>query len=95
MRFAQSAFKHGISEARIRHVVDHCGRIFEADAPADSPFPGSRLLFLGDDQRGVALEVVAVEVEVGGNREDLLVIHAMPLRARYREQYLEALPCRI
>ncbi len=37
-------------------------------------------------QRGVALEVMAIELEDGS----LLVIHAMPLRDRYREQYDEA-----
>ncbi len=35
---------------------------------------------------GVPLEVMAVELEDGG----LLVIHAMPLRDRYRMQYEEA-----
>lgn len=43
-------------------------------------------MFLGDDENGVALEVMAVELESG----DLLVIHAMPLRDRYLEQYEEA-----
>jgi hypothetical protein len=35
---------------------------------------------------GVQLEVMAVELDDGS----LLVIHAMPLRERYREQYEEA-----
>lgn len=35
---------------------------------------------------GIALEVMGVELEDGS----LLVIHAMPLRDRYREQYEEA-----
>jgi hypothetical protein len=43
-------------------------------------------VYLGDDREGLALEVMAVELEDG----DLLVIHAMPLRDRYREQYEEA-----
>ena len=45
----------------------------------------SRLVFLGDDTEGFALEVMAVELE----DESLLVIHAMPLRDRYRKQYEE------
>lgn len=45
-----------------------------------------RLVFLGDDASGVALEVMAVEIE----DDSLLVIHAMQLRGRYREQYEEA-----
>jgi hypothetical protein len=48
--------------------------------------PDPRLVYLGDDADGVALEVVAIELEEGS----LLVIHAMPLRDRYREQYEEA-----
>jgi len=46
----------------------------------------SRLVFLGDDGEGTALEVMAVELE----EDALLVIHAMPLRDRYRKQYEEA-----
>jgi hypothetical protein len=44
------------------------------------------LLFLGDDPNGEALEVMAVEL----CGQELLVIHAMPLRERYRDQYEEA-----
>jgi hypothetical protein len=39
---------------------------------------------------GIALEVMAVELE-----EDLLVIHAMQLRDRYRDQYEEARKWRV
>jgi hypothetical protein len=45
-----------------------------------------RLLYLGDDQDGVALEVMAVELQDGG----LSVIHAMPLRKKYETGYEEA-----
>jgi hypothetical protein len=45
-----------------------------------------RSLYLGDDAEGTPLEVMAVELEDG----DLLVIHAMALRNRYRAQYEEA-----
>lgn len=45
-----------------------------------------RLLYLGDDQDGVALEVIAVELDNGA----LYVIHAMPLREKYRREYEEA-----
>jgi hypothetical protein len=58
----------------------------EQDPPADAPESASlRLVFLGDDEEGIALEVMAVELEDGA----LLVIHAMPLRDRYRKQYEE------
>ena len=45
-----------------------------------------RILCLGDDPDGVALEVMAVEL----SDDALYVIHAMPLRAKYRAQYEEA-----
>jgi hypothetical protein len=50
-----------------------------------------RLLFLGDDEEGVSLEVMAVELEDG----ELYVIHAMDLRKRYRSEYEEAKRWRI
>jgi hypothetical protein len=50
-----------------------------------------RLLFLGDDQEGAALEVMAVELQGG----ELHVIHVMDLRERYRPQYEEAKRWRI
>jgi len=39
----------------------------------------TRLVYLGDDQTGVALEVMASPAE-----EALMVIHAMPMRDEYR-----------
>jgi len=45
-----------------------------------------RIVYLGDDDRGRALEVMAVEGEHG----ELLVIHAMELRDKYRGRYEEA-----
>jgi hypothetical protein len=48
-------------------------------------------MFLGDDKDGVALEVMAVELEGG----DLYVIHAMGLRERYPPRYGEAKRWRI
>jgi len=48
------------------------------------------LVFLGDDEHGVALEVVAVVSDTGVMR----VIHAMKLCPKYRTQHEEALPWR-
>jgi hypothetical protein len=45
-----------------------------------------RLVCLGDDANGHALEVITVE----GDKDDLIVIHAMTLRDKYRTQYEEA-----
>lgn len=87
LKWARAATKHRISRERSRYVIEHCGLRFEQDPPADAPEnASSRLVFLGDDEEGVALEVMAVELEDGTQ----FVIHAMPLRARYRKQYEEA-----
>lgn len=87
LKWARAATKHRISRERSRYVIEHCGLRFEQEPPADAPAGASpRLVFLGDDAEGIALEVMAVELEDGS----LLVIHAMPLRDRYRKQYEEA-----
>jgi hypothetical protein len=87
LRWARSATKHRISRERSRYLIEHCGLRFEQDPPAGAPAGADpRLVYLGDDADGVALEVMAIELEDGS----LLVIHAMPLRGRYREQYEEA-----
>lgn len=87
LRWARAATKHRISRERSRYVIEQCGLRFEQDPPAGAPENASlRLVFLGDDEKGIALEVMAVELE----DDALLVIHAMPLRDRYRMQYEEA-----
>ncbi|HEX3174460.1 MAG TPA: hypothetical protein VHQ43_09625 [Solirubrobacterales bacterium] len=87
LRWARAATKHRISRERSRYVIEHCGLRFEQDPPAGAPENASpRLVFLGDGEDGAALEVMAVELDDGS----LLVIHAMPLRNRYRKQYEEA-----
>ena len=65
-------------------MIQHCGLVFEV--PPAAPGLDERLLFLGDDEMGAALEVVAVELQTGG----ILVIHAMELREQYRPHYDEA-----
>jgi len=86
LRWARAATKHRISRDRSRYVVEQCGLRFEEEPPANAPAGASaRLVFLGDDAKGTALEVMAIELEDGS----LLVIHAMPLRDRYRDQYEE------
>lgn len=42
-----------------------------------------RIVYLGDDNHGRALEVMAV----AGKHDELLVIHAMELRDKYRKRY--------
>ena len=87
LTWSRSATRHRISRDRSRFVIEHCGLVFEEEARVGAPVAAvPRLVYLGDDRDGVALEVMAVELEDG----DLLVIHAMALRDRYREQYEEA-----
>lgn len=64
--------------------------VFDQPPPPGSSIPDERSLYLGDDEHGTALEVVAIALDA----ERLLVVHAMKLRAAYREQYREALPYR-
>lgn len=64
-------------------MIDHCGLRFRVPPPSGDT--DERVLYLGDDADGVPLEVMAVELSGG----DLYVIHAMPIRAKYRPQYEE------
>jgi hypothetical protein len=90
LRWARSATRHRISKMRTRHVLENCLAILEEDPP-----PGSgtavdlRLVFLGEDQGGLPIEVIAVETDRGF----LTVIHAMDLRSRYRSTYEEVRRC--
>lgn len=87
LRWARSATKHRIARDRSRYVIEHSGLRFEQPPPAGAPAGAEpRLVYLGDDADGIPLEVMAVELRDGS----LLVIHAMPLRDGYREQYEEA-----
>ncbi len=78
LRFAWSASKHGISPERAAYVIEHCGLPYEQD--------DDMTLYLGDDWNGVALEVGAVT-----RGQELVVVHAMRLRARHRDLYAEVL----
>jgi hypothetical protein len=87
VRFARSATKYRVSKERIQHVIAHCGLAFEEPAPSrEAEAPDDRLVCLGDDADGTALEVMAVE----GSKGELVVIHAMELREKYSDQYEEA-----
>ena len=82
IEFAQSARKHRIGRARVRQVL--VDPVAEALLPAEEGRQ-ERLVFLGDDATGRALEVMAVRTDRG-----LLVIHAMDLRPKWRTLYEEA-----
>lgn len=90
IRWARSATRHRISRTRIRHALEHCLAILEGDPPPEhSAARDPRLVFLGEDSRGVPLEVIGMET----NREHLTVIHAMELPSRYRSTYEEVRRC--
>jgi hypothetical protein len=80
IRWARSATRHRINRERSRHVVETASTIIRQPAPEGSPLEDERLVFLGPDQAGEVLEVIAVETDVG-----LLVIHAMRMRPKYEE----------
>jgi hypothetical protein len=90
LEWARSATKHRISKTRARHVLENCLAILEEDPPPGHPNAiDPRLVFLGEDPEGVALEVIAVETD----QELLTVIHVMELRPRYRGTYEEVRRC--
>ncbi len=85
VRFARSATRHRISKDRVIHVIANYRVRFEQPPPDTQAARArsTRVVYLGDDDRGRALEVMAVE----GKRGELLVIHAMELRDKYRKHY--------
>jgi len=87
IKWTVSARKHGISEDSSRYVIEHCGQYLKIPAPPHSPasLNASRRLYLGDDENGTPLEVIAILVQL----DELLVIHAMEMREQFRKRYLE------
>ena len=90
IRWARSATKHRISRRRIRHALEHCSVLLKEDPPPGRiSATATRLVFLGEDPAGAVLEIIAVETD----HENLMVIHAMELRSRYRNTYEEVRRC--
>jgi hypothetical protein len=91
MSWTHASRRHGIARSAARFVIEHCGLVIVQAAPPGSPVPDVRLVDLGDDESGRALEVIGVEMapEASGD-EHLRVIHAMALRDMYRVQCEEA-----
>jgi hypothetical protein len=81
IKHTRSSTRHRISRKRSRYVVETTSVIFKENAPKDSPLTDARLVFLGPDEDGELLEVMAIETGSGG----LLVIHAQRIRHRYLE----------
>jgi hypothetical protein len=85
LRFAASAFRHGITEDRARYVVEHCAcPLYPPDRREDE-----FVAFFGPDGNGVPLEVFGIELDDGS----VLVIHAMNLRNRYLDDYARVMEC--
>jgi hypothetical protein len=81
VEFTQSTRRHKIGRARVRQALADPVVVVRIEEPHD---PRVRMLYLGDDESGRALEVVAVE-----EADRLVVIHAMDLRAKFRMLYEE------
>ena len=75
VRFAKSARKHRIGKAHVTFVLESCEPF--TVLPIDGE--DQKLLWIGFDDRGVELEVVALELA-----EYILVIHVMPRSFRGR-----------
>ena len=73
MEVHESARRHGITDEDILHAVDHA--LVTEDAGEDP----DRYLVIGPDRSGVLLEVVVLVTD-----ERQLVIHAMPMRPKFR-----------
>lgn len=73
IKFTKAARKHKIGRAHVRYVM---ATTIPADTVSPQGEPG--WLYIGPDDRGIELEVVAVEIE----DDSLLVIHAMPTQYR-------------
>ena len=73
VRFTRSSRRHKIGRAHALHVID---TVAPTDVAATVEFD-ARKLWLGPDDRGVELEIVAVVLQT-----ELLVIHVMPTALR-------------
>jgi hypothetical protein len=90
IKWAPSAARHGISQQRARFVLEHrCLHLVEGGSAGEGDREPA-VVFLGEDRKGVALELTAVELE----DDRLLILTAMPLRDSYRRPYEEAIEWR-
>lgn len=74
MEIHDSAHRHGVAEEDLLHAVEHS---LVVDDLGDDP---DRWLVLGPDTAGNLLEIVVL-ISTGG---DEIIIHAMPMRPKYR-----------
>ncbi|HEV2369971.1 MAG TPA: hypothetical protein VGR90_08835 [Acidimicrobiales bacterium] len=76
IRFAQSARRHRVGKGSVRYVMATVIPT-SVQTPAGNP----AWFYLGSDERGRELEIVAVELGAGQSA-GLLVIHVMPTQLR-------------
>lgn len=78
IRFTQAARKHRIGRSSARHVLAGT-----EPTPVTTAGGADAWLYVGHDERGRELEIIAVEVEPADHgRPYLLVIHVMPTELR-------------
>jgi hypothetical protein len=75
VHFARSARRHRIGKAHVLFVLESC----EPMTVLISDGEDLKLLWIGYDDRGLELEVIALELA-----ESILVIHVMPRSFRRR-----------
>jgi hypothetical protein len=75
VRFARSARKHRIGKAHVLFVLENNESVTVLPRDGDD----QKLLWVGHDDRGLELEVIALELSVC-----ILVIHVMPRSFRRR-----------
>ncbi len=73
VRFTRSARKHRIGKRHALYVMEHG----EPEVVPRGRYPDDQLIWVGRDDRGLELEIVAVE-----KPDALLVIHVMPTGLR-------------
>ena len=76
MWIIRSARRHGVPDDDIRHAVDHLA-FMDDDADAEAGIDA--VLALGPDRAGLPLELTLVV----GDDGDVVVVHAMRMRAKY------------
>jgi hypothetical protein len=78
IRFTQAARKHRVGRASVRHVMSTVSPAGMATTQGNQAW-----IYIGADERGRELEVIAVEIGPRqGQRPYLPVIHAMPTSLR-------------
>ena len=80
IRFTRSARKHRVGRARALYVLNNAYAV----VPQIRPRQPDVLMYLGDDETGRPLEVGVVVLDDG----DLLVIHVMDMRQKFRDDYI-------